>query len=255
MSKMANIIGKKEDAVKYAALAEEVKAGYNKAFFKKTCYSKGKQTPNVLALCFGLVPAHMVDIAVSSLVKDIKKRKNHLDTGIYGTRFLLDALADNGQIDTAFEILTSTGYPGFGFTIAQGATTLWEQWSAYMVGMQSHNHAMFSGIGVSFFTQLGGICNGGNAFKNIVIKPVIPSKLKSAQAETETIRGIVKSAWSKESGKLKLEVTIPYGSLAKIYFPAHEGADIKVNCGPGVGYEDGYYVYETGGGQYSFEVM
>jgi len=255
MAKMAQIIGKNDDAKKYADLAEEVKAGYNKAFFSGTSYSGGKQTPNVLALCLGLVPDNLIETVASSLANDIKKRGNHLDTGIYGTRFLLDALADNGHIDTAYEVLTSTGYPGFGFTISQGATTLWEQWSAYLVGMQSHNHAMFSGIGVSFFTRLVGIRNGGDAYKNIVIKPIIPAKLSSARGETETIRGTIKSAWSKECGKLRLEVTIPFGSSAMIYFPGALGADVRATCGASVGYEDGFYVYEVGGGRYCFEEM
>ena len=53
----------------------------------------------------------------------------HLDTGIFGTRYIVDALAAIGRIDVAMTVLGQETYPGFGFELAHGATTPWEQWT------------------------------------------------------------------------------------------------------------------------------
>ena len=80
----------------------------------------------------------------------------HLDTGIFGTRYIVDALASIGRIDVATGVLGQESYPGFGFELAHGATTPWEQWT-YAAGMLTHDHAMFGGINTSLYTQLAGI--------------------------------------------------------------------------------------------------
>jgi alpha-L-rhamnosidase len=41
---------------------------------------------------------------------------------------LLEGLATVGRADLALRILLTTTYPGFGYWIAQGATSLWETW-------------------------------------------------------------------------------------------------------------------------------
>ena len=62
-----------------------------------------------------------------------------------GTRYLVNVLSDFGEADLALNMLTKPDYPGFGYQIARGATTCWEQWS-FKGPMHSHNHAMFSGV-------------------------------------------------------------------------------------------------------------
>lgn len=89
--------------------------------------------------------------AANRLVQSIAEKNGHLDTGIYGTRYVLDVLADYGHIDVAYALLSKKEYPGFGYQIERGATTLWEQWSE-KGGMHSHDHAMFGGS-VPLFTQ------------------------------------------------------------------------------------------------------
>ncbi len=58
MEKIATLLGKKNDAVKYAALAEREKAAFNARFFDAAngFYDKGSQTAQAMPLALGIVP-------------------------------------------------------------------------------------------------------------------------------------------------------------------------------------------------------
>lgn len=85
---------------------------------------------SILPLAFGMVPAEDVSAVGDKLVSTILDTDNgHLDTGIFGTRYLVDALASIGRIDVAMNALDQTSSPGFGYEIGHGATTDWEQWT------------------------------------------------------------------------------------------------------------------------------
>ena len=55
-----------------------------------------------------------------------KGSKNHINTGIIGTTFMLDTLTQFGRADVGIATLLNDSYPSFGHMISQGATTLWE---------------------------------------------------------------------------------------------------------------------------------
>jgi len=91
------------------------------------------------------------------LVATIREENGgHLDTRITGTRYIGDVLCDYGHADLAFAVLIPRSYPGYGHQISLGATTTWEQWYA-KGGMNSHNHAMFSGPLAVLFSRFGGL--------------------------------------------------------------------------------------------------
>ena len=49
------------------------------------------------------------------LVRDIEDaHAGHLTTGIFGTKFMLQALTDAGRADVAFGIVNQTHFPGLG---------------------------------------------------------------------------------------------------------------------------------------------
>ena len=58
MARSAHLLGKTDDANRFAALAEDVKKAFNRRFFnaKTGRYDNGTQTSCVLPLAFGLVP-------------------------------------------------------------------------------------------------------------------------------------------------------------------------------------------------------
>lgn len=221
-AKAAEALGFGEDIVRFRDLAGKASAAFHDYFYRgEGVYGSGSQTSQLLPLAFGLVPEECVDGAVSALVAAIEKAGRRLDTGIYGTRYLLDVLADRGHVDLAYELLTAKQYPGFGWQIGQGATTLWEQWS-FKGGMHSHDHAMFGGIGASFYTRIAGVEPLKPGYAKIGIRPYIPAGLEWAEAKLDTPVGRVRSGWRREEGILILELEIPEGASAEVALPGEE---------------------------------
>jgi|GEM_PF-1189879 len=231
----AQVLGLQDDQAQYEALATRVREAFHARFYVGDgVYGSGTQTSQVLPLALGLVSEDYVEAAVAHLVRAIAAADGHLDTGIYATRYLVDVLADHGQIDLAYRLLTRTTYPSFGWQIAQGATTLWEQWS-FKGGMHSHDHAMFAGVGASFYTRLAGIRALEPGFDRIAIRPFAPSELGWAQGELTTRHGRIASSWRREGERLILEVEVPPGTSADIALPLPGGELLELarEVGPG----------------------
>lgn len=230
----AGVLGLPEDREKYLALAESIRRAFHERFHQGGgVYGSGSQTAQIMPLAFGMVPEEIVPQAVRSLVNAIEAKNRHVDTGIYATRYLLDVLADHGHVDLAYEMLTQRDYPSFGWQIAQGATTLWEQWS-FAGGMNSHDHAMFAGIGTSFYTRLGGIRALSPGYGRIAVEPCVPDGLEWAEASLDTVKGRIVSSWRKEGGRLHLAVELPAQTTAVIRLQGEGGTVAEHEAaGPG----------------------
>jgi alpha-L-rhamnosidase len=228
VAKAATALGYPADAAHYAQVAADIKNAFNARFGNAAGngYGSGRQTTSILPLAFGMVPDDMVQAVGAQLVDTIlHKNGGHLDTGIFGTRYLVDALAAINRIDIAMTVLNQTSYPGFGFQIGKGATTSWEQW-LYSAGMQTHDHAMFAGINWSLYTQLAGITPASPGYQAIAIRPQVPDSLDHVAATLETVRGTVGSTWTKSASAFRLTVTIPVNATATVHVPLFgHGAD------------------------------
>lgn len=260
----AEALDYREDAMRFRASADKARAAFHDYFYRGNgVYGKGSQTSQLLPLAFGLVPEEEIAGAVNALVAAIEKAGGHPGTGIYGTRHLLDVLADHGHIDLAYELLTTKEYPGFGWQIAQGATTLWEQWS-FKGGMHSHDHAMFGGIGASFYTRIAGIQPLRPGYAKIGIRPYIPAGLEWAEARLDTPAGRICSGWRRKEGHLVLELEIPEGISAEVALPGEaEGfrphrVNVAADIGTAVAVADqtksGRKIVEAGAGRHVFNI-
>jgi len=213
-----------------------------------------------MPLALGLVPPDRRGVVFSSLVSRIRGKDNgHVDTGIFGTRYLVDVLSDFGETDLALDMLKNPEYPGFGEQIAQGATTLWEQW-AFKGSMHSHNHAMFAGVSSSFFTRLAGITPLQPGYAKIGIKPIIPDSLSFVEASQVTIQGRIAVRWQREGENLVIDVFVPVNTDAKLALPTDAPNTVTESGKPAnqaagvslIGIEDGRAVYAVGSGSYRF---
>lgn len=262
LANTAKILGKDKDLRFYKELSSKIKGTFNKHFLNGGYYGSGSQTAGIMPLAFEMVPKERKREVAESLADNIIKQKNgHLDTGIFATRYLMDVLADNGYINVAYDILNKSEYPGFGYQIRLGATTLWEQWHDKGC-MASHNHAMFAGIGTSFYTRLGGIRPLAPGYKKIGIKPYIPDKLEWVHAKIETVRGTIVSEWSKAGDKLILNVEIPPNSTALVSIPSEGSSDIIIDNKAGnikdirlLTVDANYSVFKLISGRYSIQTL
>ncbi|MFW6269140.1 MAG: family 78 glycoside hydrolase catalytic domain [Bacillota bacterium] len=252
LSKIAKILGKEKEAEKYKKRAEKILEAFNKEFLEEKAYRakqekwyhrmasgelSGKerekriesaertfavesQTSNCLSLYLDMVPEAKKDKVIETLLHDLKViHDHHFNTGIVGTRYIMDVLTELGEIELAYKLFTQTTYPSLGYMIKEGATTLWERWeSLTSAGMNSHNHIMLGSIDSWLYKVLAGIKidEAKPGFKNIIIKPHFIEKLDYAQGSLNTIRGLITSKWVRDNNKINLEVTIPGNSRAEI---------------------------------------
>ena len=215
----AELLGKKDDARKYTELAAGIKAAFNRKFYHPDTglYDNGSQTALSCALYQGLVDPKNQARVLKNLVAAVEKTNNHIDTGILGAKYLLNALLENGRSDVAYRMAAQKDQPSWGWWIEQGATTLWEQWN----GTESRNHIMFGDISAWFYKALAGIQPDPQApgFQHFFIAPHVLGDLTSARGQYDSIRGKIVSDWQVGNGEFRLALTIPANTTATVSLP------------------------------------
>lgn len=266
ISRMAGIIGNQADVKYYEELAVKTAEAFNKTWWDEKAggYGSNNQACNSFALFLGIVDKEKIPSVVNNLVADVQKHDNHLTTGNLCTKYLLEMLTENGQVETAYKIATQETYPSWGYMLANGATTLWERWEFETGGaMNSHNHPMMGSVDSWFYKYILGILPDANGpgFEKLTIHPYIIGDLTFAEGELNTIKGRIKSAWKKEKGSVYLTISVPCNSLATVYVPSTNTRSItegnrSIRNRKEIKFlfaKDNYAVYQVGSGTYQFK--
>ena len=129
-------------------------------------------------------------------------------------------------------MMTQKTYPGLGFMIESGATSLWEYWEHpdwEGTGQGGTNGRMWRSLNHCFlgggfstwlYADILGITATEAGYDAVSIKPQIPGDLTYAKGSVETIHGTVKVDWAlDEAGNLTLKVNVPVNTVADVYVP------------------------------------
>jgi alpha-L-rhamnosidase len=262
LSKIAEVLNNESDRRFYEKLAGDIRTAYNQKYFNPDTgnYNDGSQMANAFPLFLGIVPDVSKNKVLENLVYDIEiKQQNHLTTGVLGTKYMPEALAQMGRADVAWNIINQKTNPGWN-SMMEKYTTVCEFWTL----KQSKNHVMMGSIDAWFYKYIAGIRlnEEAPAFKSFVIQPNILKDLDHASASTETIRGTVSSKWKTENGNFRLNVEVPFNTTADVFVPAAENAAIFEGPQPArevqgiqyLGFENGFQHFRIGSGRYSFTV-
>jgi alpha-L-rhamnosidase len=215
---------------------------------------------------FGLTPEENRKSVFEGLLRNIEQVTNgHVGTGLVGAQWLMGALTENGRVDVAYRMATETTYPGWGYMISKGATTIWELWNGDTAdpAMNSGNHVMQIGdLGVWMYEYLGGIRTDPEkpGFKHILIRPYMPLGLNSVSASHKSMYGLMESRWRRDGGKVTLDITVPPNTTATVWVPAADVSLVTENeaaarAARGVTFlrmEGAVAVFEVTSGRYSF---
>jgi alpha-L-rhamnosidase len=252
LSKTAALFKKEADVKYYSSLADKIKKAINDKYFhaETGLYGTGLQTELSMALQWGIVPEELKAKVALNLANRVKADGMHLDVGVLGTKAILNALSDNGQADVAYKLAAQDTYPSWGWWIANGATTLYENWNIQAERDISLNHMMFGEIGAWFFKGLGGIKvdESQPGFKNVNLQPNFPVGLNKFEASHESPYGMITSSWKRSGKSIIYDVVIPANSTASVYFPLVAGQKA---------YQNGKVLtdkYDIGAGIYHFEI-
>jgi alpha-L-rhamnosidase len=206
-----------------------------------------------------VVPEELRPAVLKNLEKTIIETNNgHIDTGMHGTMFLFRCLNDERRDDLTCLMTNQKTYPGWGFMLEQGGTTMWERWD----GERSRIHSTLLAAGEWFPRGLCGIKPdpAQPGFKRVIIDPRPVDGLDWAKATYDTIRGPVSSEWRRDGEKLEFNVTIPANTTALLRIPAANPKEVLESGRPVAGAKDvrlvkhgaGPAEYEIGSGGYRF---
>ena len=233
VAKMAAVLGRKDDAAKYAKLFEDIKAAFNREYVAPDGHIKGDtQAGYALALHFSLIDEPLRPKATEHLLEAIRRYKDHLSTGMQATHRLMLELSRNGRHDEAWRLVNLRTVPSWGYMVEMGATTIWERWDGYVEGqgpwggfqhpdMNSFNHWALGSVGEWVWRELAGI-NPDEAqpgYKHFVIRPRPCGDLTWVKASYDSIRGAITSEWKIADGQFHLGVEIPANTTATVYVP------------------------------------
>ncbi len=234
LARAAEVLGKSEDVQKYRDQYERIKQSFNKAYVAEDGRIRGDtQTCYVLALSADLLDEAKARLAAEYLVADIEKHDWHLTTGFIGTKDLMLALAKIGRNDVAYRLIHNDTFPSWGFSIKQGATSIWERWDGWTpekgfqdAGMNSFAHYSFGAVYQWMVENIGGIRSDGPAYQHVVIAPQPGGKLAWANVGYDSVRGRIESHWKLDGGKLLLDVVVPANVRATVLMPAGEKSNL-----------------------------
>ena len=261
MAQMAGATGRSEDAERYRRLRAAIGEAYAREFVgaEGRC-GNGSQASQVLSLAFGLVPEEQRAAAAEVLAQDIRARGMRLSTGFLGTPYLLDVLAEAGKWGEVEALLMQTGYPSWGYMVAQGATTIWERWNGDTgdLSMNSYNHYAFGAVVGFFYRRLAGIAPAAPGFRRISVRPVWLPQVGRVSGQYESVIGrIAVETDGDETGLRRLRLTVPPNSVAEVELPSGDWSENGAPLGQRSGVEnlragESLTRFEVGSGAYDF---
>ncbi|MEW6071380.1 MAG: glycoside hydrolase family 78 protein [Planctomycetota bacterium] len=269
-ARAAAALGRAEDTTHYEDLFARIARSFQDAYVGADGRIAGDtQTAYALALAFGLVEGENRARAEQHLLRKLEERDWHLSTGFVGTKDLMLVLAEIGREDVAYRLLHQDTFPSWGFSIAQGATTIWERWNGWTPeagfndpGMNSFAHYAFGAVGEWIFRTVGGIDLLAPGYDEILIRPRPGGRIGRARASHLSVHGPIETSWERDGDGMRLDVAIPPNTTALVHVPCTVTQAVTEGGGPlasveGVeilGHEDGAAKLRVASGRYSFRV-
>lgn len=153
LGKIAEILDRNEDSKKYNLLAKKIKTAFNERFLNEEGrYAEDSQTVQIMPFYLGLAPEEKQELILKRLLEYIEQRQGHLSSGFVGYLYLFNGLTHFGYSDVAYEMATKEEFPGWGFLLKNGSTTLWESWRGI-----AYNFGSLGGIVSWYIKVLAGI--------------------------------------------------------------------------------------------------
>lgn len=262
MVKYAGLLNRPEDSSYYSAVARQVKRKVTETYYSPGTgiFDNATQTAQLFGLWHGLLSGEEEKRALAVLDSTFEVRDGHLSTGIFATKMMCDVLRLHDMNERMYQIADQREFPGWGYMVESGATSLWETW-AYSDNVYSQNHPMFGSVGEWFYRSLSGINPVSPGFTKIMIKPQPSGNMTSATGRYRSIQGMIVCDWKITDGSIRMDVAIPVNTEAEVWVPASSSSSVRESGKPITAYPEiklinevpGYVVYAVGSGRYAFE--
>ncbi|MBP5662165.1 MAG: family 78 glycoside hydrolase catalytic domain [Clostridia bacterium] len=198
VTQIAEALGDFTVTEEFAQKLENARYAFRRRYFLplENDFAPRTQSALVLPLAFDILPPHRCAAAARTL-RDRIYADGHITTGVVGTRYILNALCENGQTDAAFFLLDHEAYPSWK-AMLKNSITLTEGWrGAAPLPQNSINHVSFGTVTGWMFECLAGIrpCESEPGFAHVVLKPSILPQLGSFKADFRSVSGPIRVEW------------------------------------------------------------
>lgn len=229
LDRIAGIIGEKNAEIQL--LAENVRSDFQRAFRSEPGYlNQESQSAYAYAIYCGLFTKEEEPAAAARLAELFRENGCKHTTGNIGTKYLLEALSKYGYGELAWRLIASDDYPGWGYMLANGATTLWERWElAEGHGMNSHNHPMLGCPCAWLFRHPAGIriLPDTAGFDHFELAPVFLESLDHVNADYQSRAGTVRSCWKRTGKQIEYHFEIPAGCRGLVRIPGRDAKEYR----------------------------
>jgi alpha-L-rhamnosidase len=266
LSKMAGVIENYSDQKKYLDLAAGIKRKFSEEFVDAAGRIKGDtQAGYAMALSFGLLSPEQEAVAIKYLVECIHAYGERISTGFISTILMMQELSKRGYNDLAYKLAQSKRFPSWGYSIEQGATTIWERWDGYVKGrgfqhpgMNSFNHYAIGAVGEWFYNTVLGINldEESPGFKHVILAPKPGGTLIFAEGSYHSINGVIKSKWEKKGTEIHYYFSIPKNTHATLKLVNNKNSIAITDTSHELDFQElkeygvKYWLAHTGSGQY-----
>ncbi len=231
LSRAAEVLGNPAEAQRYAALAAEVRAAFQREYVTPAGrLMSDAATAYALALCFGLLEAGQRSVAGERLDALVREAGYTIPTGFVGTPLICDALTEAGHLDTAYRLLLQTRSPSWLYAVTMGATTIWERWDSMLPDgqinpgeMTSFNHYALGAVADWLHRSVAGLAPAAPGYRQVLIAPQPGHQLTQAQAAHRSPYGPISVAWVRQGAELKVTADLPAGTTAEVRLPGQSG--------------------------------
>lgn len=222
VAKMCRIIG--EDEKPYLDLYERAKTAFMREYVSNGVIKSDTQTAYLVAYTVGFMSKEQVK---DNLLRTIRRRNDTLTTGFIGVKFLLPVLCDLGEEELAYKMIKSTEYPSWGYSVVNGATTIWERWDGYTKdkgfynpAMNSFNHYSLGSCVYWLYAYVLGIrlLEGDAKRGETLIKPAFNQGFEWVKGSYKMPKGTVKVEWSYKNEEVRFAVEIDGNVIPRFDF-------------------------------------
>lgn len=239
LAQAAELTGRTDDAARYQQLAQQILDKWQSEFLNEDGTILGEtQAGYAMALDFELVPVSMRPQVAQKLVEAIKKYDNRMSTGFISTICMMKQLSLAGYHELACQLAESTRLPSWGYSIEQGATTIWERWDAYVkgrgfqnAGMNSFNHYTFGSIGEWMYKHVLGIQPHPDqpGWRHFVLAPQMGGTLTHARGYYHSINGRIGMEWQLNHHVIDMQIEVPANTTATFVMPQGYITEVSMN--------------------------
>ncbi len=237
VAEMARVLGKTTEADAYRSLYESIRKAFQKAFVGADGVVRGDtQAGYALALSFDLVPESLRAPAFDRMVANLARYGNHMSTGFHSSHRMMLELARGVRLDLAYQLALQKTFPSWGYSIENGATTIWERWDGYVkgrgfqdAGMNSFNHWAFGAVGEWMMRVVVGIDRDPAVpgWRRAILAPKPGGGLSWAKGAYHSPVGRYEVSWVVEGEALTLDVVVPPNAEAILEVPTEKVDTIR----------------------------